>query len=183
MICIKCNIDQPEDCFYKGITHNKRDTTCKKCRCIGSREWAINNHEKKLEIEKKWIREHPERVKEIKTKYRLNNKDKARDYYLSNKEEHTEKCRERTQKLRREMIEAYGGICSCCGENRFEFLTLEHKNCDGADHRRNKGLYTIVRELKLAGWPQENYTILCWNCNSSKYMYGVCPHDLERDKV
>jgi hypothetical protein len=86
--------------------------------------------------------------------------------------------RYRSRKLRLEFIESYGGKCRCCGESNFEFLTLEHKNKDGASHRREVG-EQVVRWLKRMGWPKDNYEILCANCNHAKGVYGYCPHDNE----
>ena len=42
-------------------------------------------------------------------------------------------------KLRLEFLEVFGWKCSCCGEKIFQFLTIEHKNKDGAKHRREIG--------------------------------------------
>ena len=39
-------------------------------------------------------------------------------------------------KLRADAIEAYGSKCSCCGESESRFLTFDHINNDGAEHRR-----------------------------------------------
>lgn len=81
--------------------------------------------------------------------------------------------------LRREVIVAYGGRCTCppCGEATYEFLTLEHLNADGAAHREKVGRNAQAQllDIKNRGFPAE-YTILCYNCNLSKAIYGVCPH-------
>jgi hypothetical protein len=82
-------------------------------------------------------------------------------------------------KLKTEGINAYGGKCTCCGESRFEFLTLEHKGPvpKKPNGQRVVGFYawTIARKL---GWPSDT-TILCYNCNCSKGVYGSCPHTWE----
>jgi hypothetical protein len=31
--------------------------------------------------------------------------------------------------------------------------------------------------LKRRGYPQEGYTILCFNCNLSRGFFGYCPHE------
>lgn len=82
-------------------------------------------------------------------------------------------------KLRSEMVEAYGGACSCCGEREVGFLTLEHVNGDGAKHReslRTLGGYAVWRDLKKRGWPTDGYTILCWNCHMATCWGRTCPH-------
>lgn len=79
------------------------------------------------------------------------------------------------------MIAAYGGACTCCKESVFEFLTLEHLNNDGAAHRRAVGRNAQAQllDIKKRGFPPE-YTILCYNCNLSKGVYGECPHAAQR---
>lgn len=95
-------------------------------------------------------------------------------------------CRKRaTQGARRrkeEVKQAYGGECACCGETRSAFLTIDHMNNDGAEHRRKmrpggRGcggkIYTILKN--------EGYRLLCWNCNSGRAVNGgTCPHQ-EKD--
>ncbi len=71
----------------------------------------------------------------------------------------------RTLKL--EMIEAYGGVCVLCGETYSEFLTIDHINGNGSEHRRSIGNKSIYAWLKEQGWPQGEYRLLCANCNCS----------------
>jgi hypothetical protein len=75
------------------------------------------------------------------------------------------------------MIAAYGGKCTCCGVSEPQFLTLEHLNGGGRKERRKfsnrAGL--LYLDLQKRGWPS-GYTVLCFNCNSAKGHYGVCPH-------
>lgn len=91
-------------------------------------------------------------------------------------------------KVRREVIEAYGSACNCCGETTVEFLTIDHINNDGADHRREltghrTGSSTnIYRWLRANGYPKDNFQLLCYNCNCAKGFYGTCPHVLVRTR-
>lgn len=80
--------------------------------------------------------------------------------------------------LRDEMIAAYGRQCSCCGVKIKEFLTLEHRNFDGAAHRAAVGrnAQAQILDLKKRGWPQDGYTLLCFCCNLASYHHGSCPH-------
>jgi len=88
------------------------------------------------------------------------------------------------QDLRREVIHAYGGVCACCGEKEIKFLTIDHINGGGRDHRKKFVGYDYVTSgapfysaLKRAGWPStEGLQVLCWNCNVAKFHYGMCPH-------
>lgn len=79
---------------------------------------------------------------------------------------------------RREMIEAYGGACACCGESHHEFLTIDHIDGDGAAERRENAMVgaKIARVLRERGWPKDRYRLLCFNCNCSLGIRGYCPH-------
>ena len=81
------------------------------------------------------------------------------------------------RKCKEELIAAYGGKCVCCGENRFEFLTLEHTEKDGAKHKKELGnTDSIHRWIRRNGYPKGRFTILCFNCNAADFYYGQCPH-------
>jgi hypothetical protein len=80
--------------------------------------------------------------------------------------------------LRAEMISVYGAQCACCSITIPEFLTLEHRNLDGAAHRAAVGrnAQAQILDLKTRGWPRDGYTLLCFNCNLASYHHGSCPH-------
>lgn len=84
-------------------------------------------------------------------------------------------CNARRRRLKMEMIVAYGGACSCCGENEPDFLSLEHKFRDGKACRE-RGSANEIATLKRLGWPQDRHTILCFNCNLASGFFGSCPH-------
>lgn len=75
------------------------------------------------------------------------------------------------------VFEAYGGyICKCCGETEKAFLSLDHINEDGAEHRRALKGQSIFSWIKQHNFP-EGFQILCMNCNCAKHRnHGVCPH-------
>lgn len=80
------------------------------------------------------------------------------------------------RQLREAAIAHYGGHCSCCGESRYEFLTIDHIENDGAEHRR-----TVVSSRSICFWLKQNgypegFQVLCWNCNTAKHFHGGCPH-------
>jgi hypothetical protein len=83
-----------------------------------------------------------------------------------------------TAELRLKAIEAYGGKCSCCGEDEPLFLQFHHVNGDGHVLRKEHGnggpqfLRWLIRE----GYPN-NIELLCANCHFGKHMNsGTCPH-------
>jgi len=79
-----------------------------------------------------------------------------------------------------EVIEHYGGKCSCCGENRIEFLCLDHMNNDGHMHKvngRRLGGYNLYARLLRENFSTDfELQVLCHNCNAAKAGYGYCPH-------
>lgn len=88
-------------------------------------------------------------------------------------------------KKKTEAIIAYGGYCACCGEERIEFLALDHIYNDGAECKRagEKTGSSRYRELKKQGFPKGRLQVLCANCNSAKGYYGYCPHDIEAKRL
>ena len=83
------------------------------------------------------------------------------------------------RKLREEMIVAYGGRCSCCGETQYEFLQIHHIQESGVEERKRlkTGNHNkIIAHLRKMNWPKDSHTILCANCNLSLGSYGYCPH-------
>jgi hypothetical protein len=143
------------------------------------------NPEKYKAIEAAWRNKHAAELKAKRAEYRKANpeKEKAwRDNYCNSeggKEYRRLAGKERYRKLRRAVLEAYGGECphcACCGDRHEEFLTIDHINNDGAKDRREGkrgiGFYTW---LINSGFPS-GYRVLCMNCNFSLGMRGYCPH-------
>ena len=68
--------------------------------------------------------------------------------------------------------------CCCCGEKEIEFLSIDHKFNNGAEHRKT------VRHGNLLTWIIKNnfppfFQIMCMNCNFAKGKQenaGICPH-------
>ena len=83
-----------------------------------------------------------------------------------------------------EMVNAYGGQCTCCGEKRVEFLTIDHINGNGRAHSiaacGHSGGHMLYAWLKKTGYPKEGIRLQCYNCNLSRGYVGFCPHERER---
>lgn len=83
---------------------------------------------------------------------------------------------------KRLVMDHYGGKCACCGEDAIEFLTIDHINNDGAEHRktvlshasRNGRSVRLYSWLVQEGFPS-GFQVLCMNCNTAKGFYGRCP--------
>jgi len=81
------------------------------------------------------------------------------------------------QRIRLEVIAAYGGECKCCSEQRFEFLALDHINGTTLAQRaaeRKSGISWYLG-LRREGYPAR-IRVLCHNCNMALGFYGYCPH-------
>ncbi len=84
-------------------------------------------------------------------------------------------------RLRKEVLDAYGGECACCGEVRVEFLAIDHIANDGAKDRRHKGIKSgsnFYCMLKREKFPIGPFQVLCHNCNGAKEYSGYCPHQV-----
>lgn len=96
------------------------------------------------------------------------------------------------KQLRLEMIAAYGGDCTCCGERTYEFMTLEHVGGGGNEERRryspnakssNGANHLIIIRLRREGWPKGKYTVLCANCNMATKYGRTCPHQQNKNSL
>lgn len=98
------------------------------------------------------------------------------------KEDYNRRRRELNRIRKQEVIRTYGGKCACCGEDRWEFLTIDHVNGGGTKHRKQVGSGggAFYKWLKANGYPQEGYRVLCMNCNMALGLYGYCPHQVEK---
>ena len=84
--------------------------------------------------------------------------------------------------MKRMVIDHYGKVCACCGEDNIAFLQIDHMNGKGNEHRRaigkssGIGFYTW---LKKNNFP-EGFQTLCCNCNIGRHHNGgICPHQQE----
>ena len=71
----------------------------------------------------------------------------------------------------------YGKRCNCCGERIHHFLTIDHVNNDGKEHRKEigKSTDTLYKWIIDNNFP-DTVQILCWNCYLGKKKFGECPH-------
>jgi hypothetical protein len=78
-------------------------------------------------------------------------------------------------KLREQIIHAYGGKCECCENSDPDVLTIDHVfKRTSKDDLLGYELYAYLRNL---GFPKQGYQLLCMNCNLAKSLCGgICPH-------
>lgn len=133
---------------------------CKDCRKAYKKEtkrlWGIKR------------RSDPVKYKEMREKLRIwKSKDKPRELAY----------RKKNRIKNRSIVYAhYGDSCTCCGENKFEFLSIDHINGGGSKHRKELGGYVPHTWIIKNNFP-DNLRLLCMNCNCSLGRYGYCPHD------
>ena len=151
----------------KASAKTGRHSQCKKCRREIRRARAEAINLKRRKAYKNSPRQRAA-LREACKRYRESNRDYLRQKY---KERHIEQ--------RKRILAKYGGKCACpgCGETRFEFLAIDHKNGNGdADRLRCGGasnLYALLDKSPVL----EGYRLLCHNCNCARGFYGYCPHD------
>ncbi len=74
-----------------------------------------------------------------------------------------------TRRLKLAVIKGYGGKCVICEEQHWEFLTIDHKNGGGSQHRKEiGGVQILYRTLRDQGYPEGEYRLLCACCNCSQ---------------
>lgn len=88
------------------------------------------------------------------------------------------------RRLKLKVMRHYSGsdspFCACCLEHRIEFLSLDHINGGGVAHRRELGVKQIYAWVLRKKFP-EGFRVLCHNCNMAFGLFGICPHQTERE--
>jgi hypothetical protein len=149
----------------------KKCTRCKKEKALN--EFYKRTYKTGTVSTKSWCKECE------KLAYRTGDDAKKHQCEIQSRfrERHIEKLKLKEWQWRLDTLNAYGGKCDCCGEERPEFLALDHINGGGGKERRNgiTGI-TLMRKLKKEGYPKGIFRVLCHNCNLSLGFYGYCPH-------
>lgn len=171
-VCKKCNNIKPLLDFDRSTTTNDGFTNiCILCRRLNAKRiytekqngtYKSKKGKPRLSESEKLIRKQEQQI--YHKNYRITHANEIR----KNKKQYA-------LDAKIEGINIYGGKCACCGETKFEFLTLEHINGRDKTKKRKSGK-TAWLELKWLGWPKDGYTVLCFNCNCAKGAYGSCPH-------
>jgi len=147
-----------------------RQGYCLDCRAGVYREYARTQN-------KLYYRRHPQKVMQSVKRTRA----KRADYYREQKRRNHTKMRERIKLLVIDYYSKGAFKCECCGEKELDFLTLDHVNGHGSEHRialfgrRDAGGANFYMWLKRNGFPS-GYQVLCMNCNLSKGKHGTCVH-------
>jgi len=118
----------------------------------------------------KYRKKNAESIKAKAAKYRQENRDNIRASHKVWRDG-----------VKNEVFDHYGRSCACCGETHAEFLCIDHINGNGAQHRIELFGSRLTAGQKFYCWLKQNkyppeFQVLCWNCNSAKHIYGICPH-------
>lgn len=169
----------------------------------GSRRYRERHPGRQREANRQYRERHPERSRESHRRasrksyyaHLEKNRQYARRYYhahtekrivyqkelyLKQRDEILTKRKKTAEKLRDAIWDIYGGpICKCCGETEKRFLSLDHADNNGADHRRREKIgsgFALYYWLKRKGYPP-GFQVLCMQCNFAKgKCRGICPH-------
>ena len=160
--CPRCKETKSETNFDKNkSSRDGIDTYCKICRVAYNR-----NRKAKLASKGKCVQCGKQHIS--KTKFCLACR-------VSKRPDSAARC----ALYKNDAILKYGGKCACCGESRICFLTIDHTDNTGAQHRRS-GAAHIYRWLKVNNYPNSGFQVLCYNCNCAKQFaeHGErCPHE------
>jgi len=110
----------------------------------------------------------------IAEKYSKRNKNPLRKEYIRNYQ------KIKYKEIRLQVINHYTNNkheCQCkkCDVNGLGFLTIDHVNNDGKKDRKGRCALQVVTGIIKNNYPK-SYQILCFNCNSSKAIFGKCYH-------
>lgn len=178
--CTKCNNRLTLDYFYKNNRGKQgRCAVCKDCS---------NAQRRAVYLSKKNGTYTPKvRKPRLTNEERITRKEEMRQYQKAYRKENRNilriKKKEYRKKLKLDGIESYSGKCSCCGEDKPEFLTLDHVNGRNRKEKRNRNYRgtKMWMKAKAEGYPKK-YRVLCFNCNCAIGAYGYCPHEKESNK-
>lgn len=125
-------------------------------------------------LEKKQ-QKHRERSAKYYSEHKEERKKYSEGWIERNRGKHNSYKTKADKNHRRSCFEHYGLSCACCGEDIYEFLTIDHINGGGNKHRKEIGQSVIYKWLIDNDYP-DGFRTLCYNCNSSLGHYGYCPH-------
>ena len=187
--CTKCGEVKPESEFYRKRATAALESRCKQCKAAYARNRRTEANEKRRK------RSAELKARGICVRCGTNPTNPGVSHHTCEGcLKHLRAVGKRYRKSARdELFKAYGGkICVCCGETEELFLSFDHINEDGAEHRlsigkRSNGIgfcdaVSLLRDLRKRGFPPV-IQILCHNCNHGKHLNGgVCPHEVGKER-
>jgi len=106
----------------------KRCINCRERQNISAKKYRQGvGKELHREAASRWQKSHPERIRELS--------------------------RQNYKKVKDIIFEHYGLVCVCCGETTYEFLTIDHIDGNGNEHRRQIKRYSLYHWLRKKQFP------------------------------
>ncbi len=174
-ICGRCELPKYRNDFYDYYLTQRKTPICKVCVRA-----QVNKHYKGLK-ERGLCNDCGETLD--RTGRTCSKCLKRRKAILKQNPERSAKWgKEFRQRTKLAAFNAYGGpVCKCCGESELSFLSLDHINNDGAEHRREISKDGDGLSVRLALWCKKKgyppgFQVLCMNCQFGKKILGICPH-------
>jgi len=139
-------------CGFEGNEEKFHGRVCMPCKSGIQSRKGTESSRKAMD----WQRANPERRREISLKY----------YY----------------RIRNTVFDHYGWVCKCCGETEPYFLSIDHVNGHGNEHRRELTKRSAGSGAAFYRWITDNgypddFQVLCMNCNHGRMRNGgICPH-------
>lgn len=168
--CKKCNREK----FLLDFDFHTRSSGGRRHECRDCHRARMNIH---------YLKNKPHRLLRAKERYQ----EKPSAVWT---EEKRLRANENSKRYRQEhfqtVLDHYGPRCACCGEENLLFLTVDHINNDGAEHRRKgtgKVSLAFYRWIIKNDFP-DDLRILCFNCNCGRQRNGgICPHVTEGSTI
>ena len=161
---------------------------------LRSKQWYKNNKEYANKRDKEYYEEHKNEIlirqKKDYQENKQKHKERKKKYYQANRERiilHMKKHHYvKSPLLKKEVLTYYGNgklQCVCCGESDINFLSIDHINNDGAQHKKQIKYAGLYAWLKRKSFPK-GFQTLCFNCNCGKRITkGVCPHNIQEIRL
>ncbi len=177
-LCRVCSIELTLGENWTTSMQKSYSNICLKC------ERERQKNPKYRETQKKYYLNNKEYLSLQNKQYQIENKEKIqiqrKEYYSLNSEKISIRDKKKRMEIRYDIISYYtDGIMKCmcpgCNEDHLDFLTIDHINNDGAEHRKEIGdggsnLYYWIYKNNFP----EGFQVLCMNCNFSKGKHGHC---------
>lgn len=172
-----------------------RASWCKTCEKPRVLAYTQAHAEENRQRAARWKEENPDRLRSYYDEHRTEILARVKQWQLDNAE-HV-KARDSAPEVRRakriaarlyardlraQVFAHYGTACACCGTT--EYLTVDHVNGDGREHRAQlpSSPLAVLRWLIANGFP-EGFQTLCRSCNASKSRGPCCRIDHSQEEA
>lgn len=172
-------------CRRCGGTERQKSGGCAACSRAYSRNYDAAHKERKRAYNASYRQSHRGDIRARRDARRQELLPRKRASARLYAEAHKDEIRAKRLLASDSVMLHYGGKCACCGEDRREFLTIDHVDGAGAKHREAvaRAMGKKRAQSDDVYWDIINndfpsgFRVLCFNCNSARGFYGYCPHE------